>query len=320
MIKLRLKRNLLYLLAFYIFLYARDLIKLAIKHIFDFSPSYLYLFMMTFGEIIGGATIYFYQICAKKQKKRIKYFGIKLIHYNAESQNNDGMFKKLVLLFFSSFFDIYEFIVINNFVPSFGGVSYTIDIRLGCLTTITSSLICTYALNSKIGKHHKFSLICFAIIFCLVLIIEFLFKSNDKPIGKFIFAHFLVFNYLTYISFTDCIEKYLVDRNFSNPFGILMIEGMYGFIMSIIYSINKNPLRDFIVKCTRLATGDFVFLVFFLFLCLLCSAILNAYRIYCNVIYSPMARSMADYFSSPLLNIYIIFWLRMILMEIYYIF
>ena len=78
MIKLRLKRNLLYLLAFYIFLYARDLVKLAIKHIFELNPSYLYLFMMTFGEIIGGATIYFYQMCTQRKRKKIKYFGLKL--------------------------------------------------------------------------------------------------------------------------------------------------------------------------------------------------------------------------------------------------
>ena len=302
MIKLRLKRNLLYLLAFYIFLYARDLIKLAIKHIFELYPSYLYLFMMTFGEIIGGATIYFYQMSSKSQKKEIKYFGIQLIYNERENQSTDGNIKKHLLIFFSSFFDIYEFIVINNFVPAFGGVSSTIDLRLGCLTTITSSLICTYALNSKIGRHHKFSLICFAILFCLVLIIELLFKPDDKPIGRFIFAHFLVFNYLTYISFTDCTEKYLVDRNFSNPFGILLIEGIFGFIMSIIYSINKNPFKDITIKYTQLTTGYFVLLIFFLFLYLLFSAILNAYRIYCNVIYSPMARSMADYFASPLLN------------------
>ena len=113
-----------------------------------------------------------------------------------------------------------------------------------------------------------------------------------------------MFNYLTYISFTDCTEKYLVDRNFSNPFGILLIEGIFGFIMSIIYSINKNPFKDITIKYTQITTGYFVLLIFFLFLYLLFSAILNAYRIYCNVIYSPMARSMADYFASPLLNIY----------------
>ena len=45
-------------------------------------------------------------------------------------------------------------------------------------------------------------------------------------------------------------------------------------------------------------------LVALLILYVLISGIVNAYKIYCNVIYSPMARSLIDYFMAPCLNIF----------------
>ena len=35
--------------------------------------------------------------------------------------------------------------------------------------------------------------------------------------------------------------------------------------------------------------------------------VVNIYRIYCNVIYSPMARSLIDYFFNPFINIFFYF-------------
>ena len=68
--KIRLRNNLLYLLAFVITYYVRKIISLIIDSVFNFNAPYIFLFMMTFGEIIGGATINRYHISNCRKKKR----------------------------------------------------------------------------------------------------------------------------------------------------------------------------------------------------------------------------------------------------------
>ena len=103
MIRIRLRTNLLYLLVFLVAYYAHKLISLLIDIIFNFEAPYIFLFMMTFGEIIGGATIYLFQITNRRKKKEVKYLGIQLIH-NKEYKNSDGIIKIIILFFLSSFF------------------------------------------------------------------------------------------------------------------------------------------------------------------------------------------------------------------------
>ena len=81
-----------------------------------------------------------------------------------------------------------------------------------------------------------------------------------------------------------------------------MIEGIFVFIMSIIYSINKEPFKEIITQYKNTDTGNFVLLIFVLSLYFFCSAFLNVYKIYCNVVYSPMERSFSDYFFVPFFN------------------
>ena len=72
--------------------------------------------------------------------------------------NIDGFFKINLLIFFISFFDFNEFLILC-LIPEIAIISPTSDQRLRIIITITSSLLCTYALRLKTGKHHTFSLI-----------------------------------------------------------------------------------------------------------------------------------------------------------------
>ena len=306
MIKLSLKKNLLYLLAFCISYYARKILSIIIDKAFKFNDPYIFLYMMAFGEIIGGSAIYIYQMNYRRKKKDIKYFGIKIIQ-NKQYINAGGSLKKILLLFLASFFDIYEFIIISFYVPKIGKFSPTLDLRLGCITTISSALICIYAFRFKNGKHHNFSLISLGICLFLTVILEIIFKGNDIPFGIFMLAVFLVFYYLISITFTDCIERYLAYYYFLNPFLILMIEGVFGLIMAILYSIKSDPLKELFNQYDVNGLGKFILLIFLLILYLILSAVLNAYKIYVNVIYSPMARSITDYLMNPFFNIYYFF-------------
>ena len=109
---------------------------------------------------------------------------------------------------------------------------------------------------------------------------------------------------MIFTSFNDCTERYLVFYNFINPFIILAGEGLFEIIIAIFFSINKNPFNSLIKKYNEISTEEFALLVFLLFLYYFLSIIINVYKIYCNVIYNPMARSFAKYFLNPFFNIY----------------
>ena len=310
MIKIRLRKNLLYLFVYYLGWYIRKIINMIIKYLFNYSLTYIFLYLMTLGEIIGGFSIFMYQNNSWKEKKKTKYFELKLIYNEKEEiEVADGRFKRIILIFLAAFFDFMEFIIFYFYVPLMDSkITPTIDFRFGCLTTIVSSLIYTNALRFKIGKHHKISLLFMSLGVLLSLIIEIIFQPDNKSFGRFIFVRFLVCFYLMCVSFTDCTEKYLVEFNYMNPFQILMIEGIFESFLDIIFSIGNDPFKDIKKLYKEKTTRELFLFIFLLFLYLSVSTIVNTYKIYCNVIYSPMARSLIDYLMGPFFNIYFFIW------------
>ena len=87
-----------------------------------------------------------------------------------------------------------------------------------------------------------------------------------------------------------------------------MTEGIFELIMAIFYSINNDPFKEIRNQYQQNSVEKFILLIFLLFLYLLASSVLNVYKIYCNVIYTPMARSFMDYFLNPFFCIYYFIW------------
>ena len=87
-----------------------------------------------------------------------------------------------------------------------------------------------------------------------------------------------------------------------------MFEGIFELILGIALSINRDPLKDIKYYYNKEnkdnSIGKFILFIFLLFMHLICSAFVNAYKVYCNVIYSSMARSLMDYFMTPAFIIY----------------
>jgi hypothetical protein len=307
MIKIKLRKNLLYLFVYYLSWYLRKIVDIIIESVFNSISAYIFLYLMTLGEIFGGLSIYLYQQNSSKQNKQTKYFQLKLTFYKKgiKTRTPDTRFKKTLLIFLASFFDFMEFIFASIHVPSVDpNISSTIDLRLGCITTIVSSLICKYALGLKTSKHHKFSLIMMSLCLVLIMILEIIYKQDNINFGRLFFARILVLMDLMCISMTDCTEKYLVNTNFLSPFKVMMFEGTFEFIMASLLSIGKAPFKELNQIYEDNSSGKFILLLFLLFLHLFFSAMVNSYKIYCNVIYSPMARSLMDYFMAPFFIIY----------------
>ena len=303
-------RYLLFLLFYH---YLRKIEGILMSKITHFSDSLTLTFLMFFAELFGGLVVIIYQRYhfLNKQKEITKENNkIQLIHRkNVQMNAIDKIQKIILLIFFASFFDFAEFIILY-YLPQIAIISPTSDQRLCIVITITSSLLCTYALRLKTGKHHNFSLIGMSICSVIILILELIYKSKGNQFDKLFLAFILVFCRLTFVSFIDVTERYIVEYNFINKFQILSAEGFFGIILSIIYSIviKKNPFKEMNKVYKKLDAGKSFLMIFFLILYFILSAAFNIYKIICNVIYSPMAKSVASYLFNPILIIYYFIW------------
>ena len=306
MIKIKLRKNLIYLFIYYASWYIRKINSIIFDSVFQIYPPYMFLYMMTLGEIVGGLTLLLYQSDSLEKNEQTKYFGLKLIYNKERFKPKDGNIKKVILLIFAAFFDFMEFVTADFFVPEFdSNISKTIDSRLGSFTTVLSSLIYIYAMGYQNNKHRKISIIIIGSCLILIMILELVFKSDDNvTTGKYFFARVLSLLSLGWISFIDSIEKYLVDVDYMNPFKILMYEGIFEFIMAAFMSIGQDPFKEVKQQYEEKSAGFFVLLIFLFFNHLALSAVINAYKVYCNVVYTSMARSLMDYFMCPFFLIY----------------
>ena len=89
-----------------------------------------------------------------------------------------------------------------------------------------------------------------------------------------------------------------------NPLLILMSEGIFGFITTLIYSIYHNPFKEISIIYSNIDAWKFIILIFLLILYIIFSAGINVYKILCNVLYSPMTKSLATYFLNSIFIIY----------------
>ena len=308
MIKFKFRKNLLYLLVFLVSWNVRAIVFILIDNKFAVTLNFTFLYLMCLAEILGGLCLYLFQHCTKRNNKETNFFAANSANVNPFFKGKrvaDGTLKIAVLLFFAAFFDFYVYKISKYFVPLVKqNLSYSVDDRLSSIQLISSALICTYALGFKMKKHHKFALIAIGSCLILTLACDGIFVNGGSA-RTFFYVYFLIFFYQIMFSFNCCIEKYLVDVDFMNPFKILMIEGAIMFIMSVLTSISRDPfkeLRDVFQKYKH--AGDRALFIFLLVLLFLLSIIVNIYKVYSNVIYSPMARSIAHFILNPINNIY----------------
>ena len=304
MIKIKFRKNLLYLLVYYISSFLDyNIIGTTIYSKFEFNPIYSCILLFPVENIIGGLVVFIYQKHSIKKHEQFKYLGVELLD-NHKNVINDGKCKKILLILFASYFSFFNMIIGAFYIM--GYIPWSMDLRLSSIQIIASSLICMYIFEFKLKKHHKVSLIiigCFLFISICIdssLIVYNRYKNIRVPI----FQYFLTLYYYIGFSLNNCIEKYLVDIDYMNPFIILMIEGVFQLAMSGIVSIWAPP---FDVFKTKKIQSNFVLFICLYVLFFIIQIIVNVYRIYCNVIYSPMARSLIDYLLNPFINIYYYF-------------
>ena len=305
LIHISIRRNLYYIINLLIHYYLRKVDLIIINTKFQFNDSLIFTFLMFFGEFFAGLSIFLYQhIFLKKDIKTVKHFKIPFSIYKPKMNRTDNIFKIGLLIFFSASFDFIEFVIATFYIPRFEIVSSTAEYRFGGLIIIIGALICHFNLRIKILKHQFYSLIIIGICLAIIIILEIIYRGKGVSFGDFCFAYMLVVGYLIFVPFTDVIEKYLIEFNFINPFLILMIESIFGFIFISIYSAGENLFKNFNEIYSNCSTGEFVLFIFLLFLYFVFSAGTNAYKILTNGLYSPMAKTLAVYVLNPLIFLY----------------
>ena len=143
------------------------------------------------------------------------------------------------------------------------------------------------------------------IFICLILIIflEYLENLEEKNLSQIIFTiiieHF--FN-----SFKDVIEKYILEYDNVNAFQALMIEGLFGFILTSLFFISDNTfseLKDFFKDNKNEKFKIFGLIICSIFYFLL-SGGKNIYRVITNKLYSPITKGSTDSILDSFLIIY----------------
>ena len=140
----------------------------------------------------------------------------------------------------------------------------------------------------------------------IIFIIEFCFQEFDIfcSFGQFIVVLILIFFMLIITSLGQIIEKYLIEVDKLSPFYILMIEGIFGIILSTVAIIStKAPERTAKMK-ENLSNTEFVFLIIANIIYIILSGGKNIFRLVTIKIFSPMTSTFMDYILNPFYIIY----------------
>ena len=301
-IKIGIRKNLIYPLMLIIFNFFRKIDTIIISRVLEFESSLIMALLMFIGEFIAGFIIYLYESSFLPKRKNSKYKNIKLIQGPKGLKIKEPKLKVHLLIFISSFFDFIEFIISTYYLGKYSDISNTLEMRLSGILTISSALFFIFLLHLPISKHHIFSLS--VIFFCLISVIISEYYFQYQYVSHFTLKLLLIFLIHFFNSLLDSIEKYLLEYSYLNPFKTLMLEGAFGTILTTFYSFfeyNFIEIKEYYNDNSKI---NFYFLLLCLFFYFLLCGGRNAYRVATNKIYSPMAKSLTDYFLNPLIISY----------------
>ena len=306
MIKFAIRNNLKYPLELLIFNVIRDTESQLIDYFFNFD-SLIYMSLMFLGEFFFGLIIYLYQtsfLNKNKGRKSIRYKSITLIT-NKGSLAKDSKTKIIFLVFIAGFFDFVQF-MISLYTPKFLYISGSLESRLGGFLTVFDALFYYYVLKLPIARHQYFSLIIIGICLILVIITEFIFQEINIFLSYGQFSMVFLLNFLLQFcnSMLDSVEKYLFEYNHLNSYLCLLLEGLFGFILSFIHGLFHSPFEEIIEFKKINSTSEFTILIFLLILYLALSGLKNAFRVATTKIYSPMTTTFVEYILNPFYLIY----------------
>ena len=199
-------------------------------------------------------------------------------------------YKNILILLLIFLFDFIISMFLINYGVDFYGVS-----------GLSGLLLFKFLFKYQIYKHHLLSIFILIISSLVQIIISFFEQSDSKEKDKkkyIIFTLYEIF-YNICIGFFFILIKYLIDIKNIDYLIILILEGIFGLIISNLYYLifKYNTLKVYIKIIFSLGLNDYFYLVFFL----ICISIYNLLIIKliekAPSIYSLLIINMVVYFS-----------------------
>ena len=289
----------------------RKILTISLNKFFNFSKNLLFTLLMFIGEFFAGLIIYYYQESFLKKKENSEVENNTLIYNEEEVEMKiagipDSKFKIYFLIFTISYLDFTEFVLLYNYLPTFPNSSSSLDIRLGGIMTIISSIFFYYLLKKPILRHQFLSICAIAICFIVTVSLEYFFQDIDIFVnyGDLSLKILYIIIEQFFMAIYDIIEKYVADNNNLSYFKVLAFEGFFGILITLLYSILDDDYVTQLKKVYNQKSGSmFALFIFLLFVYIVLCGLKNAYRVITNKLYSPMTRALTDYFLYPFLLI-----------------
>ena len=304
MIKLGIRRNLLYPSLFIVFTASRKVFKFILDNIIakNIKCSFLMISLMVLMEFILG--LYF----SLKQQKDIKSFNInnntnenenKLVFKRNSLKRLDSDFIIILLMVFSAYFEIIGFLS-RRLITIFDHNTDDYDefnAKFRSAETIVSSILCSLTLKMNIYRHQVLSLIIIAIVLILIFILQLEEEKND--IDSYLIKIAEVLGTSICRAFLDTTEKYLIEYNHLDIFKLIRFQSLINiFVMSSFY-IFDMPRKE-IVNLYHSGIETFLLALLFLLIYGILSGFKNIYRRYTVKEYSPMSRALSESLLDPL--------------------
>ena len=174
---------------------------------------------------------------------------IELVRAPSNISPIDSKIKIFFLLFFETYVDFAENILSAYYIPDkFSRISKSLEWRLKSIIICVSGIFGFCILKIHIFKHQILSMIIILICLIITLITEIIeyYKENNQDDRLFyiIYVLFLLIINQSFTSGFDIIEKYLLDFDFINPFKLLMIKGIIGFFITLLFCIYQDPFEQ----------------------------------------------------------------------------
>ena len=304
MIKFGWRYSLLYPSLFILFILLRRLVKIFLE-VKNKKFSFLMIFLLFVFESIIGIICLCYQKRKNGSIGTSKFMGITLTQKNNYILNRpDSNFKIIILIFFASYFQIVGAISRRYITYYDKKENIEKDIydefhaKYRSCEIIISSILCYFTLQTKIYRHHMFSLIIITICLIIVFLNEILLDSKYSPLNILI----------TVISsfcrtFLDIIEKYLFSIDFIDIFKLIIFEGIIDLIFASSLFFFPKPQNE-LKQLFNETEIDKYLCVGLLILYAILSGLKNVYRRYTVKEFTPMTRALAESVLDPFLIIY----------------
>ena len=203
----------------------------------NFNKLYLFKMLLVFlGKLSVGIFFLIQKTCLNKKKAKNKLL-------EEEEEEEIDSFNVAVrpkrkiciypLVLLATLFDLSTLSLFITRGIEEGKYIFYFEIVIKASSVFFLAILCHFCLRYKYYRHHYLSIILIFLGMIPIIISQLFFKDKIKP-QSWLISLMLFSSYLVFCSIKECIEKYLMEIYFLNPFKLVFFEGIIGTIIMAI--------------------------------------------------------------------------------------